>query len=125
MHKLVKDTIAIEKDIGLSEYDGFTPDYLQRIMDDFINEFPTIIEASVNFYIEKDYGYYDDVSLKVVIKANRYETDDEYDLRISDIMAKKKRDAENAKKSKLKAEENEKALYERLKLKFEKETKIV
>lgn len=67
-----------------------------------------------NLIIDIDYYYEDDI--KIFIKGDRFETDEEFDKRKLKIQ----KDKENALKSKAKNEEKEKKLYIQLKQKYEK-----
>lgn len=78
-----------------------------------------------NVSIESDYehSYYDSIESSVILRGFSFETDEEYALRMEQEAAKKKRDAENAKKSRVKAKQTQtlkdKQEYARLKKQFE------
>jgi len=78
-----------------------------------------------NLFIASDYehSYYDSIESSVILRGFSFETDEEYALRMEQEAAKKKRDAENARKSREKAKETQalkdKQEYARLKKQFE------
>lgn len=66
----------------------------------------------------EDHGYYD-VHYILEITTSRLETDGEYDSRINSLLEQKKAQQIKAKKDKELALEKEKALYQKLKSKYE------
>ena len=70
--------------------------------------------------IDNSYGYYDIIDSKLAFYGNREETDEEFASRLEGLLAAERRTKEIQKQAKKKQTDNERALYEKLKKKFEK-----
>lgn len=87
-----------------------------------LNEIKTEFDAKgyYDFHIEQEtsYSYYDSVEVSNTIRASRTETDEEYAKRI-DTYQKQAKSAELMRKAaKIKKEQDDRALYEALKVKY-------
>ncbi len=104
-----------------------------KTVDEVLEEFQTIFrrhekeiiqyDYDVRFQVER-YGY--DGGMEFVIETKRWETDEEYQSRLKAEKAQQEKFKQNAKKRKAKAlakaletEADERALYKKLKSKFE------
>lgn len=87
---------------------------LKNTIEDFITEYGE--EAYIVFDYERE--YYDGINLTAQLMYSREETDEEYTKRLKEIEKGKEKKKIASKKKK----EEERALYEKLKAKFEKET---
>lgn len=122
--KTDKQKITVRQN-GAYKFDRYhiTIESLQNTFDYFLNMNPSFKQEDLHIEIDASHGYYDDIDVDVYIVAIREETDEEVSKRLEAEADKKRKDAENARKSKAKAKA-EKELkdaeeYKRLKKKFE------
>ena len=102
-------------------YDSFTISQLQEAVDEFAAQFSLDAkDVEMEFYYHAD-DYFGDESY-LTFKGWRWETDEEFEARKGKVLAKRAKDAANARKSKAAAklvqERKDLEEYERLKAKF-------
>lgn len=99
------------------QYSGLSEEVFAKVVKNFKEQTKC---SEVSIWIEKEYGYYDDVNVYFVFSGKRMETDEEFQLRLEGILAVKEKNKQASLKAKRQKEAHELAEYERLKKKFEK-----
>ena len=83
----------------------------------FLNDIKALNPDLSNFTFDITYDWDGDKNIRIL--ANRYETDEEFTKRIEKNEKQKKVNVERKMKSKLKKDEKDKKIYERLREKYE------
>lgn len=122
--KTDKQKITVRQN-GAYRFDRYhiTIESLQNTFDYFLKMNPSFKQEDLHIEIGVSHGYYDDIDVDVYIIATREETDEEVTARLEKEAEKKRKDAENARKSRAKAKAEQEIKdaqeYKRLKKKFE------
>jgi len=98
--------------------DGFVEDLITKLQV-FVDECKSQEGWDLRYEADCSYGYYDSIDREFTITWRRFETDEERDVRVEELLEYERKKRADAKKRKAQKEERDRKEYERLKAKYD------